>query len=416
MSNLRDFTGRYEIDADRFAETLKDEPKENIQQFDLKTAFPDELAATRRLPKAADKLWRLVMDETIAELGGAYSAVDNSTFVQVWMENIPASAARAKLPHIAQKIKIMFGRVRDAKDNADAVLKELFPPPKVKEARAAPVVSPELAYLLQHGLPSNPSPGIFDVWVNRTAISILHNPQPTPFDKEVMTLVSRSDVSYMPFWTPANELLVGSVAQVRSTVGVAQYTPAEPLRQELVALFSNCFQMSALATKKIYPLGFVSLRAATLANRPVMELISAFLSRVSSDVRKNLICEVRGIPQDGLSGTVKKSIEMLAPHFKAYILETGAFAKDDYKDQIPKLHACGFDASALQLPEIEILGLTRKYADLYKNRPQKTYIRGVTMPRLIKVAKDVGYMYLNGPAVHPAEKFCTGIRQFPIRL
>jgi hypothetical protein len=58
-------TGRYEVTPQQFAETLKDEPPENIQQFDLKKAFPDELATSVRLPRLAEKVWRKVLDEKI---------------------------------------------------------------------------------------------------------------------------------------------------------------------------------------------------------------------------------------------------------------------------------------------------------------------------------------------------------------
>jgi len=406
--------GRYEVTGQQLAETLKDEPPENIQQFDLKKAFPVELAQTPRLPKLADKVWRKVLDEQIAEFGGAYSVVKNSTFVQVWFERIPSGAAKAKLPSIAEKMGKIFQKLRENKDTAEASLDAMFKP-RDKETRQAPQLSPELTRLLQHGLTPNPPVSLMDLWLTRTMQAILHNPQATPFAKDIMDIVAKEAIAYQPVWLAPSELLVGAYPVVKNPVTLAQQTQAEPMRQDLIGLFATCFQMTALATKGIQSLGFVSLRVSTISNKNALDLMIAFLRRVDEKIRKNLMLEIKALPQGGLSLSARSNLETLGTLAKALMLDTGPHSKEDFKT-ITKLHAVGFDAAASNLPELETMAMVRKYADTWKSRPQKLYLKGIASPTMIKVAKECGFMYLSGTAVHAAERFCTGVRPFPIRL
>ena len=112
------YRGRYEVTESQFNESLKNEPRENILPFDLKTAFPDVLAKTNRPTKLVDKIWRKTLDEFMADYGGAYYPATNSTFVQVWVDNLPGPAAKAKLVGVAQKMTVIYKNVHD-KENPD---------------------------------------------------------------------------------------------------------------------------------------------------------------------------------------------------------------------------------------------------------------------------------------------------------
>lgn len=408
--------GRYEVTGQQLAETLKDEPPENIQQFDLKKAFPEELGQSVRLPKLAEKVWRKVLDENIADFGGAYAPVKNSTFVQVWFERIPSGAAKAKLPAIAERMGTVFKKVRENKETAETNLEAMFAPKtKDKETRQAPQLSPELTRLMKEGLTPNPPNSVMDLWMTRTTQAILHNPQPTPFAKDIMDVVAKEPIAYQPVWIAPNELLVGAWPLVRSAVPAAQHTTSEPVRQDLLGLFASCFQMTALATKGVQSLGYVPLRAATINNKNAMDLVLAFLRRVDEKVRKNLMLEIRHLPGGSLSLSMKGNLDTLSSLSKALLVDTGPHSKDDYKT-LPKLHAVGFDVASSNLPELETLAVIRKYADTWKGKPQKLYLKGVTSAPMIKVAKECGYMYISGNAVHAPEKSCTAVRPFPIRL
>lgn len=407
-------SGRYEVTVQQLADTLKDEPPEAIQQFDLKKAFPEELTHTVRLPKLAEKVWRKVLDEQIAEFGGAYAPIKNSTFVQVWFERIPSGAAKAKLPAVAERIRSVFKKLRDDIETADANLEAMFKP-KEKETRQAAQLSPELTKLMKEGLTPNPPNSVMDLWMTRTTQAILHNPQPTPFAKDIMEVVAKESVAYQPVWVVPSELLVGAAPVIKSPVPAAQYTQLEPVRQDLIGLFAICFQITALSTKGIQSLGFISLRQQTIQNKNAMELALAFLRRVDENVRKNLMLEIKGLSQGSFSMSMKDVLDTLGAFGKALMFDTGPHNKEEYKN-IPRLHAVGFDAGASNLPELETLAVIRKYAETWKGKPQKLYLKGVYSPKMIKVAKEVGYMYLSGNAVHAPERSCTAVRQFPIRL
>jgi len=407
---LTGITGRYEVTMQQFNDALKDEPRESILQFDLKKAFPDALASGTRLPKVSEKIWRRVLDENIAEYGGAYCHDKTSTFVQLWLENLPIGVARARLDTIAARMADIKKRAAELGPEGD--VETLFTV-AVKDTRVTQL-SPNTIKLMQHGLPANPPADLFDLWVQRTTQAIIHAEQKTPFLKDIMEVVSKAELGFMPVWTCANELLVGSFGYVRNPAGT--HSSAEPIRQDLLAMFATMMQLTMLASKKINAIGFLSVRQNLLASKTAMDLLFAFLHVVSPDIKKNIIIELKGMPKGEASPTVKAMIETLGANCKTYMLETGVFSKDEVFRDVPKLHAVGFDLQGLVLPEVEISSLIRKYSEIHKKHGHKLYIKGITAPYHIKLAKECGYTYLSGAAVHAPEKFMNGVRQFPIRL
>ncbi len=405
-----DLIGRYEVTPRQFNEALKDEPRESILQFDLKKAFPDFISSSMRLPKVAEKIWRRVLDENIAEYGGAYCYDRVSTFVQLWLENLPVGAARAKLDTIAARMADI--KKRAALLGPDGEIESLFTV-TIKDTRA-PQLSANTVRLMQQGLPANPPTDLFDLWVQRTTQALIHAEHKTPFIKDIMEVVSKADLGFMPVWTCANELLIGAFGTVRNPP--AAHSAAEPLRQDLLAMFASLMQMTLLLSKKVQSVGFVSVRQSLLANKAAMDLLFAFLHVVGNDIKKAIIIELKGMPKGEASPSVKAMIETLGAGCKAYMLDTGIFSKDEIFRDVPKLHAIGFDLQGLALPEVEISALIRKYAENHKGAAYKLYIKGITAHYHIKVAKECGYTYLSGPAVHAAEKFMSGVRTFPIRL
>lgn len=257
---------------------------------------------------------------------------------------------------------------------------------------------------------------ILDFWMTRTTQTIQMQPQKTPLIKDIMSAVLKSDISYTPVWAAANEMLMGAWPHIKTSIPYNVWTVAEPIRQDLITFFSSCLQLSVLANKKIQAVGFLSLRPAVLQNKAAMELLIAFLGTLSPDVKKNLIVEIRGLPKGVPTSVIKNALEDLSAHIKAYMLDTGPFSKDDFSKDIPKLYACGYDLAGLTLSEPEIIALIKRYAEQYKTRTQKFYIKGVTNLAYVKAAKDAGYMYVSGPAVHASEKMFTGMRQYQIKL
>jgi len=404
--------GRYEVSEHQFNESLKDEPRENILPFDLKTAFPDVLAKTNKPTKLVDKIWRKTLDEFMSDYGGAYYPANNSTFVQIWVDNLPGPAAKAKLVSVAQKMSIVYKSVHD-KENPEEALSNWFNKPKEKEEnKPAQQLSPEMARLIQEGLGENPTLNMLDIWMNRTGPAMIHGGNKAPFVTEIFSVLSKANISYVPMWNAQAELLVGSTPVYRGTVPPAKYTPAESFRQDLLILFSGGFQLHALATKNIQSLVFIPIKYQTLLNRNVMEFIKTFLRLLNPALRKSMIIELRGLPNDGMSPTARTSLQDMAPFCKAFMLETNIFSKEDFTRDVPNVHACGVDMAGLGDMEVT-LGL-RKFAENSKGRPQKLFVRGLQTKQAIKIAKDMGFSYLSGPAVHPAEKFCTAVRKHHI--
>lgn len=411
---MSDLKGKYETDMKQLRDLLKDEPPEAIQHFDLKGPFAELLSSGGKLPRLAERIWRRVLDEAVSEFGGGYSPEDGTMFVSVWLEKLPTGAAKAKMPTLAVRMKDIYMKAHDK--GPEAELDQLFVKVEEKDKRQAPQLSPEMAKLIKDGLTPNPSPEIFKLWLTRTMQGMSMAQQKTPFVKDIMEVVARADISYMPVWACANELLLGCFAHLRTSVPHASYTAAEPMRQDLLSLFAQCMQLSVMESKKVHAFGFLVLNYGTMMNKEAMDLVNAFMATLAPEVKKDLLLEVKGMPMGAPAPAFKTVLEKLAPHVKAYILDTGIFSKDKYGTTFPKLHATGFDVGGLSLPDVEIASLIRKYADTHKGQLQKFYIKGVSSPTILKIAKQTGFTYACGPAVHAAEKFLTGIRQFPIRL
>jgi len=407
-------SGRYEVTEHQFNESLKDEPRENILPFDLKLAFPDVLARSGKPPKIVDKIWRKTLDEFMSDYGGAYYPANNSTFVQIWVDNLPGPAAKAKLVGVAQTMGVVYKSIQ-GKENPEDAVNAWFEKPKDKsEAKSAPQLSPEMARLLQDGLGENPTMNMLEIWMNRVGSAMMHGGPKAPFVTEVFDVMAKSALVYQPMWNAQAELLVGSTPIYKGTVLPAKYTAAEPFRQDLVLMFAGSFQLHALATKNIQSLIFLPMRYATLLNKGVHEFVMTFFRLLNPALRKSLIIEIRSIPKDGMSPGARTALQDMAPFCKAYTLETNVFSKDDYTRDIPNVHACGVDMSGISDVDV-VMGL-RRFADNNKGRPQKNFVRGLISRQSIKVAKDMGFAYMSGPAVHPIEKFCTAVRKHPIEL
>lgn len=406
-------TGRYEVTEHQFNETLKDEPRENILPFDLKTAFPDVLAKTNKPTKLVDKIWRRTLDEFMSDYGGAYYPAQNSTFVQVWVDNLPGPAVKAKLVGVAQKMTVIYKSVH-AKENPEDALVAWFEKPKDKDdAKPAQQLSPEMTRLIQEGLGENPTMNMLDIWMNRTGPAMIHGGPKAPFVSDVFSVLTKSNISYVPVWNGQAGLLVGSTPVYRGTVPAAKFTPAEPFRQDIVTLFAGAFQLHALASKGIQSLVFIPIKYSTLLNRNVNEFMKTFLRLLNPALRKSMIIEIRGVPNDGMSPSAKAALQDMATFCKAFMLETNVFSKDDYARDVPNVHAVGVDMGN-GLTDMEIILGLRKFSENNKGRPQKLYARGLPSKQAAKVAIDMGFAYLSGPAVHPSEKFCTAVRKYQV--
>ncbi|MBU6234394.1 MAG: hypothetical protein KGQ41_00995 [Alphaproteobacteria bacterium] len=414
MSISGEITGKYEVQPQQLHEKLKGLPPETLQHFDLKITFAALLASGAQLTKLAEKIWRRVLDEAVAEHGGAYAPQKTGFLVDLWLEDLPAGAAKAKLGTLSNRMKDIYMKAHEA--GPELNLDQLFVTVSEKENKQGPQVSADVARMIHQGLMVNPTPEVFDMWCTRTAQTVMMAQPKTPFVKEILDVVSKAELTYQPVWACANEMLVGSHAHIRVALPAGTVSTAEPVRQDLLMLFATCMQLAMMESKGVRAIGFIGLRAATLMHKGAMELLMAFFNTLKAEVKKDLLLEVTGLPKGSLSPSVKKGLEMLAPHVKAFMVDMGIFSKDDFSKDIPKLHANGFDLAGMALPEVEVAALVRKFAANQKGRAQKMYIKGVPSLYVAKVAKESGYTYLSGNAIHGADKFVTGMRNFPLVL
>lgn len=414
MDHATDEKGRYEVTAEQLYKAVGSAKSEKLIQFDLRFPFDMLLTANAPLPRLANNIWRRVLDEAVAEHGGGYAAKHGTPFVELWLDDLPINGAKAKLRKISARMKDVYLKAHDK--GVDVDLEQIMLTLNEPSEKKAHQISAAMEDMLHHGLMPNPSPEIFEAWLARTTQSLAMAKQKTPFAHELTQVVSHADLVYEPVWLCQNSMLAGSWVHVKSGLARASYTAVEPIRQDLLTVFAAGMQITMLAGKNINAMAFLTLHYSALMHAPTMDLLHAYLSILSPAVKGRILIELRDMPNGVCAQTAVDAMEKLAPHIKAFMLNTGIFAKDSHTQGIPKLYALGFNLSGMSLPEVELASLIRKYADARKSGNFKLYARGVQSKHLLKVAKESGYIYAVGSAIHAPEKFISAIKPYPIDL
>lgn len=361
---------------------------------------------TTLIPKLVERVWRKACDDVIAEHKGLYS-YKGGMIVQVYFHDLPSSGGKSKVSLIASRIPPLLAKAKedisvlDKQDDAGAG----FVATQKKET------APDMAKLLKEGLGNNPTLEVFRLWASRTLQDLTLGQQKTPLTRDMMDVAIKADVHYAPWWTPASGTLLGSIACVQGSVPVQQYNTGEALRQDVAALFSACFQIYAMQSKGQNGLMIVPVRATTLADKDVLEIYTGLLRRLSPEVKKNLMIEMKGMSKDSVPSHIVAAITGLALQLRGFVFETGILTYADYSRNFPKLHACGFDVSEGRLSEEEQIRLIKKYADHYNKLGIKTYIKGVAQPPVLAAAVASGFFYISGTHIKPLQKSCFTLQK-----
>jgi hypothetical protein len=272
----------------------------------------------------------------------------------------------------------------------------------------------EMSKLAKQGLPDNPKLEIIQMWAGRVKQDLAASTSKLPLTRDMMDLVSKSDISYSPLWNVPGGAILGSLAWLRAGLPAAQYNTGEFMRQDLSLLFAGVFQIYAMQNKGINAMVSVPVRAATLLDKEGGELYLSLIRHMSDEARKYLFIIVRDAPKAAPSANLVTAIDMLARLARAVIFETGILTYAEYGKHFPKLHAIGFDSAEARIDEQEQVRLLKKFVDHYKAQGHKTYVKSVSSKRVLDAAIAGDYAYVSGDIVRPAQKTAFLMQKLPV--
>ena len=382
-----------------------------ILTLDLKEALPDIfMLNTNLIPRLVDRVWRKACDDALAENEGIY-AHKGGTIVHIYFYELPFHTGKAKVSGIRDKIAPLLQQAK--KDDSILEYRVEKGSPSGQQ-KGPPPVNPDVAKFLKEGLGINPTAEVFRLWTSRVKKEMEVGAQTSPLTRDMRDVAAKADVSYAPWWRPANEMLIGSIGCVWGQVPALECTPVEIFRQDLAVLFAACLELEKMQAKVHMALIVVPVRMATLANNEALDLYLNLLRRLNPEIRKNLIIEVKNLPKDTVLTHLVIATNSLSELVRAFVFETGMLSYADYGRSFAKLHACGFDLSESRLDENEQTRLLKKYAAYYSNLGLKTYIKGVTNPRILDAAMQAGFAYISGILIKPQQKSYFPLQKLPL--
>lgn len=391
-------SGRFEVLPEKFKEMSKGKSGD-VQVLDLKEALPDLFVGTERVPRLVDRVWRRACDEVMAEDRGLYCYI-GGTIVHTFFFDMTGAIAKVKTSLIRGKIPLILKAAQGNEAVLDAPLPQSTKPQQAAVAQG----SQDLARLMKEGLPENPTPEVFRIWAQRTLQNLQAMSQKLPLTRDMIDVATRADISYLPLWSPAAQAIVGSVVTARSGVPPAQQHSGEPMRLDMASFFAAAFHLYSMQAKGQNALAVVTVRMATLVDKDAADLYIALLRRLSPEVRKNLIVEVRNLPKDSAPTSLVNAVEALSQFVRAFVFETGILSYPDFSRQFPKLHAAGFDSADVLVGDHEQVRHMVKYAETYKAGGVKAYVKNVSSIFVLNAAVKDGFAYISGPLIRPSQK------------
>ncbi|MFH1157403.1 MAG: hypothetical protein V1721_00725 [Pseudomonadota bacterium] len=402
-------SGRFEVTFEKFGEIAGSGETLN---FNLKESLPDFLGKSDRIPHSIERIWRRSMDDTLSENRGVYHHKGGGEILVYFHELTPA-LGRAKIALLKDRMLALLGDAQKGRTDPDqpSIAEKDASPDKNEQQQPAETA---LSRLIKEGLGNNPTLEMLTIWMPRVLQNLTISTQKIPLLKEMADLAVKSDISYQALWNASSQAVIGSLCAVRSPVPVHQYATGELLRQDLAALFGSCFHLYSMQSKNVQSLIVIPMRATSLNDKNFVELYLAFLRRLDSRIKRNIIFEIRNLPKDTIPATLRATIETLGFSSRACIFETGLLAYFDHRRNFPKVHACGFNAAEGNLPEDEKLRLIKKYAEHYAGFGVKTYIRSVADKKIMAAAAQAGFAYISGAIIDPVLKTPQDAKKLPL--
>lgn len=407
-----DFKGRFEVTRETFEETVKGRDVE-AQELDLKDALPDVFAHTQHIPRLVEKVWRKACDDILTNNRGIYSMKPDTLIIQFYFYKLEPVVAKVKVSLIKGRMPALLSSAMSDEKILDA------PAPVDKEAvseqRDVNAAKQKIARLESEGLTVNPSLELLHLWASRTVQNMITSGQTKlPLTREMMDVVSKSDITYLPLWNSSNQALIGSYGSITVPFSLSQYNTGETLRQELAMLFNAVFYLYSMMNKGQGALIIISCSLNMLQDKVVGELYMGILRRLGPEVRKNLIIEFKNVPKDSIPSHMVTLLDAVNQCVRAIIFETSLLTYRDYNKNVPKLHACGIDSAEGTFDENDQIRFLRKYAEFYNSKNLKTYIKNVSSMQVFKSAVECGFTYIASPLVRSARKDCFTAEKLPL--
>ena len=394
-----DAQGRFELRPPEFADKIFNKPKDCLHVLDLKDVMPDVFAGTTHIPSLLLKVCRQALDDLLFHDAGFYCHEEGSR-IRIFFDVLPAAAAQVKIQAVAQKIPELLKNPEAANPQGAGGGRD--------KGQAAHHADQDLHRVIHEGLSENPTKEEVNYWGTRVTQNIIHGHHKTPLVRELVDLAMKSEPYFLPLWNAHNETLVGGICGAAS---VSRHNTGEAARHDIAVLSAACLEMLRLSMKKEQALVVVPVRISTLQDKNLFDLYLAVLHKLTPEMKKDLIFEIKDAPRDHITPGIKILFESLAPFCRALIVDTGLLAHAHYDPAAAKIYACGFDIAGLKMKGDELIRLLTKYAEDFKKHGFKTYIKGVATQEVLMAAKRSGFSYLSGSAIRAPQKTCPSVQR-----
>lgn len=401
-------SGKFEMPQDGFDDVAA-EKSAAVHRIDLKDLLPDLFVGTDRMPRLLAEVWRAVLDEFMEKTPGAYTLRGNNT-VELLFTGLPEGAARAKLENIRGKIIEEFNRRR-----ATPVLALEEPPKKPPREKNLKVLVEQMetsiGRLVREGLGDNPGDDMVRLWAARAMHNMIHSDHKIPLLPEMISMVERSDISYVPFRDSETGVIAGSTPLIRSPVQREHYNTGEIMRQDLAMLFSAAVQLYYLRSKGQEGVIMLPVRASTLADGALADLYRSFLPRLDPAVGHSIMLEVQDLSDQRVVPALAETINGLSNAVRSCVMQTSVLVRQNRLAEFPVLHASGFSIEEEGVPKADIAGQGRIYAMYYRNIGIKTYIKDVGSEDSLGYAREAGFTYIAGAALGALQKSAYALQK-----
>jgi hypothetical protein len=406
--------GIHEVSPEQFDETLGAVPPGATQSLDLKALLPEVFTRQPRgLPRLLGRIWRQVADDIAAAGRGFYTYRGNGV-IDMFFGMATGEGAAADF---AAKVRIMLDAPPESEGGLRFQPAEAEPAPSDSEVSAdAPPRFSDIAWLMKNGLGDNPSLPLLHLWAARLTHELVHSPLKVPLLQEMLDLVARSDISYLPFWDSETRMIEGSLAQLRDPAPPDENHKGAVLRQDLSLLFAAVVQILYLGARGAAGTIIVPLRAATLADGPCVDLCHCFLRRLSREAAACLMIEVRGLGRTNVPSAIADAIRSLSDGTRGFIFATGAENYTNYRHAFPVLHGQSIDISGSSFEPRPHSVMIHRYARHCRKLGLKSFISGVADMRSLSTAGRAEYTYISGPVLLPAQQTAFARQALPGRV
>ena len=244
------------------------------------------------------------------------------------------------------------------------------------------------------------------------------NPSYTP-DPGELVFPAGCGLRAAPLWSAKKRSIGGYVLEPIRKTGAEwdRYFPTsttEPDALDLPVLARAIGRIQALIAAGKSSLVVVPVYWPSLDRAQGRDRYLAFCGRLPGGLRRSLVFELAGLPEDLLSARAEERIVQLRPYCRAVIARVRLGRRDLNQFKKLSLHAIGVDMGELPDYERGIIPGFDAFMDTVEGLKFHTYAHGLNTKSMLVAVQAAGVDYVAGRVIPDSGEAPLGIRDFSI--